>query len=69
MRADEMMTEALTLLHEDYKKQRADWASTRLSAHSFLFGATMSVMSKKKAKYLLELVKEYLEEQEKTRSE
>jgi hypothetical protein len=70
MKANEMMTEALTLLHEDYKKdyKGVDWASTRLSAYSFLFGATLSVMSKKKAKHLLEVVKQYVDEQEKARN-
>jgi hypothetical protein len=70
MESNQMMTEALELLHEDYKKDyTSDWSSARLSAYAFLFGATKSVVSKKKAKYLLEIVKEYLEEQEKTRSE
>jgi hypothetical protein len=61
--ANEMMKEALTLLHEDYKKENnPDWASARLSAYAFLFGATASVISKKKAKYLLEIVEEYVKE-------
>ena len=65
MEANEMMKEALELLHEDYKKEiNPDWSSARLSAYSFLFGATSSVMSKKKAKYLLGIVKEYVGEKE-----
>lgn len=69
MEANEMMKEALELLHEDYKKETSDdWSSARLSAYSFLFGATSSVMSKKKAEYLLEIVKEYVGEKEENRN-
>jgi hypothetical protein len=69
MKPEEIMTEALTLLHEDYKKgYNADWSATRLSAYAFLFGATSSVISKKKAKHLLEATKQYVDEQEKARN-
>ena len=65
-----MMKEALTLLHEDYKKgyRTADWSATRLSAYAFLFGATLSVIDKKQAKHLLEVVEQYVNEEEKARN-
>jgi hypothetical protein len=70
MKADEIMKEALTLLHEDYKKgYNADWSATRLSAYAFLFGATLNVIEKKQAKHLLEVIKQYVDEQEKARNE
>jgi 6-phosphogluconate dehydrogenase len=69
MKADEMMKEALTLLHEDYKKgYNADWSATRLSAYAFLFGATLSVIDKKQAKHLLTVVEQYVDEQGKARN-
>jgi len=70
MKADEMMKEALTLLHEDYKKdyKGSDWSATRLSAYAFLFGATLSVIDKKQAKHLLTVVEQYVDEQGKARN-
>jgi hypothetical protein len=69
MKPEEIMKEALTLLHEDYKKgYNADWSATRLSAYAFLFGATLSVVDKKQATHLLQVVELYVDEQEKARN-
>lgn len=70
MKADEMMKEALSILHEDSKKEfdTASWSSTRLSAYAFLFGATLTVIKKKQAKHLLEVIKQYVDEEQKARN-
>jgi 6-phosphogluconate dehydrogenase len=68
MKPEEIMKEALTLLQEDYKKEYKDWESARRSAYAFLFGATLSVIEKKQAEHLLEVIKQYVDEQEEARN-
>lgn len=69
MKTNQLLNEAIELLHDDFKKAGSEFVSARLSAYAFLFGVATYEISEKRAKEMLKLVKEYVAGEEKARGE